>query len=127
MKNHKPNPRFPARRTFLKQMSLAAGAALVMPTIVPSSVLGANAPSKRVALGHIGVGGQGSGVMNGFLGLAQGQSVAVCDPIKERREAAATAGRAALCRRRPARAPTKAARPTTISASCSPATTSTRW
>lgn len=89
MKNHMPNPRFPARRTFLKQMSLAAGSVFVFPSIVPSSVFGANAPSKRVALGHIAVGGQGSGVMNGFLSLPQGQSIAVCDPIKERREVAA--------------------------------------
>ena len=80
----KPHPF--SRRSFLKT---AAASALLFPTIVPSSVLGANAPSKRVAVGHIGVGGQGTGVMNGFLGLAQGQSIAVCDPIKERREAAA--------------------------------------
>ena len=89
MKNHMPNFRSPARRTFLKQMSLAAGSMFVFPNIVPSSVFGANAPSKRVALGHIAVGGQGSGVMNGFLSLPQGQSIAVCDPIKERREGAA--------------------------------------
>ncbi|MBE3069081.1 MAG: Gfo/Idh/MocA family oxidoreductase, partial [Planctomycetes bacterium] len=48
-----------------------------------------DAPSNRVALGHIGVGGQGSGLLGGVLGLAEGQSLAVCDPIKERREARA--------------------------------------
>lgn len=74
-----------SRRSFLTQ-SLAA---CLLPTIVPSSVLGANAPSKRVAVAHLAVGGQGSGLMNGFLGLPQGQSVAVCDPMKDRREAAA--------------------------------------
>jgi predicted dehydrogenase len=78
-----------SRRLFLKQASAAAGAAMLLPTIVPSSIFGANAPSRRIAVGHIGVGGQGSGVMDGMLGLAQGQSVAVCDPIKERRDAAA--------------------------------------
>ena len=76
---------FLSRRAFLK----CSGGALLFPTLVPSSVLGANAPSKRVAVGHIGVGGQGSGVMDGFLRLPQGRSVAVCDPIQERRESAA--------------------------------------
>lgn len=77
------------RRRFLTRTIAAGGAAFLLPTVIPSSVLGAAAPSKRVALGHIGVGGQGSGLMQGFMGLAEGQSVAVCDPIQERREAAA--------------------------------------
>jgi hypothetical protein len=76
------------RRHFLKSAG-ALGAAVAFPTIIPGSVLGANAPSKRVALGHIGVGGQGGGVMSGLLGLPQGTSVAVCDPFKDRREQAA--------------------------------------
>ncbi len=78
-------PHLFSRRSFLKSTAIPA---LLFPTIVPSSVLGANPPSKRVAVGHIGVGGQGSGLMEGFLGLPQGQSVAVCDPIKERRDTA---------------------------------------
>ena len=78
-----------SRRTFLKSAAASAGAALALPTIVPSSVFGEAAPSKRVALGHIGVGGQGGGLLGGFLGLAEGQTVAVCDPIKERREGCA--------------------------------------
>ncbi|MBI5394858.1 MAG: Gfo/Idh/MocA family oxidoreductase [Verrucomicrobia bacterium] len=76
-----------SRRQFLK--SAAAGSALCFPNLIPARVLGANAPSKRVALGHIGVGGQGTGLMNNFLNLSQGQTVAVCDPIKDRRESAA--------------------------------------
>ncbi len=78
-----------SRRKFLRRSAVITGAILTLPTIVPSSIFGANAPSKRVALGHIGVGGQGSGLMNGFLSLPQGQSIAVCDPIKERRDSAA--------------------------------------
>lgn len=74
------------RRGLLKA---SAGAALVFPAIVPASVLGDAAPSKRVALGHIGVGGQGGGLLRNFLGLSNGQSVAVCDPIRDRREGAA--------------------------------------
>jgi glucose-fructose oxidoreductase len=78
-----------SRRHFLSRASATVGAAFLLPTIIPSTVLGAAAPSRRVVLGHIGVGGQGSGVMNGLLGLPQGQSVAVCDPMKDRRENAA--------------------------------------
>jgi hypothetical protein len=66
-----------------------AAAALAAPSVVPSTVFGADAPSNRVTVGHIGVGGQGSGLMRGFLGLAEGQSLAVCDPIQSRRERAA--------------------------------------
>ena len=74
------------RRRFIGGASVAAGSALVFPTIVPSSVFGASAPSRRAALGQIGLGGQGSGLLQGFLGVTQSQSLAVCDPIKQRRE-----------------------------------------
>jgi hypothetical protein len=77
-----------SRRDFLKSAD-ALGVAVAFPTIIPASVLGATAPSKRVALGHIGVGGQGGGLLSGFLGLPHGTSLAVCDPFKERREHAA--------------------------------------
>ncbi|WP_162071439.1 MULTISPECIES: Gfo/Idh/MocA family protein [unclassified Lentimonas] len=43
------------RRSFIK----AAAGALALPTIVPSSVFGANAPSNRLRLGFIGVGNIG--------------------------------------------------------------------
>ena len=42
-----------------------------------------------MALGHIGVGGQGGGLLQGMMGQPLAQSVAVCDPIRERRESAA--------------------------------------
>ena len=42
------------RRNFLK--SVGAAAAIAMPTIIPASVLGAAAPSKKVAIGVIGCG-----------------------------------------------------------------------
>jgi glucose-fructose oxidoreductase len=78
-----------SRRAFLHCSAWAAGATALFPTIVPATVFGATAPSQRVTLGHIGVGGQGSGLLGGFLGLPQGQSVAVCDPIEDRRAGAA--------------------------------------
>ncbi len=67
-----------SRRHFLK----TASAALAAPMILPSSVLGAAdraAPSNRVAIGVIGVGGRGSAVMNSFLDQPDAQVVAVCD------------------------------------------------
>jgi predicted dehydrogenase len=76
----------PTRRHFLQGMLAAAAA----PLIVPSRVLGGeNAPSKKVQLGHIGVGGQGTGNLRNFLGVSGAVSVAVADPYQERRELAA--------------------------------------
>jgi len=72
-----------SRRTFLKQAALAA------PFVVRSSVLGAEgrpAPSERVNVGCIGVGGRGTSNMQTFLHA--GQVVAVCDPQESRRDAA---------------------------------------
>lgn len=77
-----------SRRNFLKRTGLV-GASLVFPSVVPSRVFGQQAPSNRVNLGHIGVGGQGGGLLQGMMGQPMAQSVAVCDPIRERRESAA--------------------------------------
>ncbi|MCX7014236.1 MAG: Gfo/Idh/MocA family oxidoreductase, partial [Candidatus Sumerlaeota bacterium] len=59
------------------------------PWIVPASARGAGgrpAPSRRVAMGCIGVGGQGTGDMRAFLGMPDVQVVAVCDVDREHRE-----------------------------------------
>jgi len=77
------------RRGFLRAGSAAAGA-LVMPTIVPSSVFSATAPSNRVTLAVIGVGGRGTVHLKSFLSLPDCRTVAVCDCFESRREAAAT-------------------------------------
>lgn len=63
------------RRDFVK----AGVAALGFPTIVPSSVFGQNAPSKRITLGVVGWGMQGPGNTNAFLAEADCQVVAACD------------------------------------------------
>lgn len=50
------------RRQFLKRTALAAGA-VALPTIIPASVLGregAVAPSERIVMGGIGLGGRGT-------------------------------------------------------------------
>jgi predicted dehydrogenase len=74
-----------SRRHFLAGI-LAAG---VAPQFIPSRLLGADtAPSRKIRLGHIGVGGQGSGLLQNFLGIEGAMSAAVADPYRERREAA---------------------------------------
>jgi len=77
------------RRSLLRTTAAAATATLAAPWVVTSRVLGATAPSNRVAVAHVGVGGQGGGLLRGFLGQPLNQSVAACDPIRQRRESAA--------------------------------------
>ncbi|MHC4572916.1 MAG: Gfo/Idh/MocA family protein, partial [Planctomycetota bacterium] len=79
------------RREFLKAITGAAVGAIGFPHVVPSSALGkagSTAPSNRVIVGCIGVGSQGSGVMQNFLNQQAAQVVAVCDVKSNRREAA---------------------------------------
>jgi predicted dehydrogenase len=74
-----------SRREFLKG---AAGMAVALPVIVPASVFGADAPSNRITVGCIGVGGKGSGNMKGFNGNRGSEVVAVCDVDAAHRERA---------------------------------------
>jgi predicted dehydrogenase len=75
------------RRRFMKGLLAAASA----PLFIPARVLhGAEAPSRKIQLGHIGVGGQGTGNLRNFLGVPGAASVAICDPFQERRDRAAT-------------------------------------
>jgi predicted dehydrogenase len=67
------------RRTFLKTTAGAA-AALAVPTIVPSSVFGQYAPSKRINVGAIGVGRISRGHdMPGIWQYDNAHIMAVCD------------------------------------------------
>jgi predicted dehydrogenase len=75
-----------SRRTFLR--SSAATAAVTTFNIVPARVLGQNAPSNRIAMAMIGVGGMGSGNMGAFLGLEDVVVRAVCDVNTKKMEAA---------------------------------------
>lgn len=65
---------------------LAGSAAAVgLPMLVPSRVLGAEAPSKRCTLGFIGVGMHGTGHnLKSFLVEPDAQAVAVCDVFASR-------------------------------------------
>ncbi len=75
------------RRSFLKGVSTVA----LAPYVIPASALGADghvAPSERVTLGFIGVGGRGTAELKAFLLNRDVQVLAVCDPFTDRREAA---------------------------------------
>lgn len=77
-----------SRRRFLRTNFAAALAASAFPSIVPSSVFGADAPSNRITVGCIGTGPQGRGDMGGFLGQSDARVVAVCDVKKDQLELA---------------------------------------
>jgi predicted dehydrogenase len=87
--NSTGNPALPRRR-FLQQTAVFTTAA-TFPTLIPASALGAEgsvAPSERITLGCIGVGGRGRDDMHGFLSIPQARVLAVCDPyVNRQREA----------------------------------------
>jgi predicted dehydrogenase len=76
---NKPTRRKPSRREFLKT-GAGAAAVLAFPAIVPSSVFGQYAPSKRINVGAIGVGRISRGHdMPGILQYDNARIIAVCD------------------------------------------------
>src|SRR5512143_1351838 len=65
-----------SRRQFLR--SAAAGVAL--PCLIPASVLGADAPSRKITIGFIGVGGHGlDWNLDKYLKLPAARVLMVCD------------------------------------------------
>jgi predicted dehydrogenase len=68
-----------SRREFLKNSAFAAGTILAIPSIVPSSVLGADAPSNRIAIGCIGLGAKGTSNMKEFSSKPGTRIIAICD------------------------------------------------
>jgi predicted dehydrogenase len=73
------------RRHFLTTST----AAFTAPFILSSRrAHGEDAPGRTIRLGHIGVGGQGSGLLNNFLSVPGTKSVAIADPFRHRRDAA---------------------------------------
>ena len=72
------------RRAFLRS-AVQTGTAFSLFHAIPASALGRGghvAPSNRIVLGCIGMGGQGSSNMRAFLGQPDTQIVAVCDVDK---------------------------------------------
>lgn len=70
-----------SRRRFLTGMAVAAASPYMNIAWVRAQS-GRPAPSNRITMGCIGVGGQGSGNMGAFLGQSDVQVVAVCDVDK---------------------------------------------
>jgi len=80
-----------SRRDFLRRTSIAAAGAVGFPYIIPSSALGADgavAPSNRIVMASIGVGGQGRYDCRALMNLPDVQMVAVCDVDSGHRAAA---------------------------------------
>ncbi|MBN2375472.1 MAG: Gfo/Idh/MocA family oxidoreductase [Sedimentisphaerales bacterium] len=78
------------RREFLRRGVIGASA-LALPYYVPASALGRGggvAPSERIVMGGIGLGGRGTHDMRWILNESDVQWVSVCDVHKGRREAA---------------------------------------
>ncbi len=76
------------RRTFLQRAGAVVGGAVVAPTLIPSSALGADgavAPSERIVLGGIGIGNRGGYDLSCFLPEPGVQFVAICDVKQARR------------------------------------------
>ena len=81
------------RRRFLARGAMAASA-IALPFYVPASSLGrdgAVAPSERIVMGAIGLGGRGSGDLGWMLGESDVRFVAVCDVRRPSRESAKNA------------------------------------
>ncbi|MBL9127200.1 MAG: Gfo/Idh/MocA family oxidoreductase [Verrucomicrobiales bacterium] len=78
------------RRRFLAR-SAAAASAVTLPWFIPASALGRAgnvAPSERIVMAGIGLGGRGSYDLATMVAQKDVQWVAVCDLVKERRNAA---------------------------------------
>ncbi|MHC4527838.1 MAG: Gfo/Idh/MocA family protein [Planctomycetota bacterium] len=76
------------RRNFLKRVSATAIGVIGFPYVVSSSALGkagSVAPSNRITLGCIGVGGRGTGVMQSLLATGEVKVVCICDVDSDRR------------------------------------------
>lgn len=74
------------RRSFIESTALAG-----VPLILPPSVFGDNAPSNRITLGFIGMGGQGTqSNLRNFLSLKDCQARTVCDVFQSRAKNART-------------------------------------
>ena len=70
------------RRKFFKKAGAVAATAITAPYFVPGSVLGKNggiAPSNRITMGFIGVGGIGTVKLQGFLANSDAHILAACD------------------------------------------------
>ena len=79
------------RREFLKKTVLTTAGVIVLPQIIPASVLGKDgkvAPSDRIVMATIGSGSMGTGDLRSLIKQPTVQYVAICDVDKKHRERA---------------------------------------
>src|SRR5260370_5485200 len=62
-----------------RRQALQVAAAAAVPAFIPARLLGADAPSKQIVMGFIGVGWMGDGNLNKFLGQKDCRVVAIAD------------------------------------------------
>jgi myo-inositol 2-dehydrogenase/D-chiro-inositol 1-dehydrogenase len=72
------------RRKFIANSMSAAAGTIILPTIVPSSVIGKNPPSDKINIGWIGCGRQGTGDLRATIGFDTAMFVAVSDVDSKR-------------------------------------------
>jgi predicted dehydrogenase len=78
-----------SRRNFLRNTSIGGAGLILAPTILKSCAPGA-APSDRINIAHIGVGGRGGYELKEYyVPLETSYSVATCDPFQQRRDGTA--------------------------------------
>ena len=79
------------RRKFISKTMTAAAGSIILPTIVPSSVIGKNPPSDKINIGWIGCGRQGSGDVSETMRFDTAMVVAVADVDSNRADTWQTA------------------------------------
>lgn len=75
------------RRNFLKNTTIGITSLVNFPNVIPSGAFGNVLPSNRITLGLIGTGNINTHHRKVFLAEKDARIVAVCDPVKNRREA----------------------------------------
>ncbi len=91
------------RRSFLGRTAAGAAALAAAPCVLPASARGAGgaqAPSERITLGHIGIGMMGRGHLRCCLSYREAQVLAVCDVDRWRRDDAKATVEAAYAEHR---------------------------
>jgi predicted dehydrogenase len=88
------------RRDFLKRTALSGIALAGLPTLVPATVFGQNAPNSRIGMGLIGMGLMMGGHRNHMSRRPDTQVLAVCDVDQRKREANKEAVENAYARQR---------------------------
>ncbi len=79
------------RRQFLKRAALTSAGVIGFPSFIRSTALGKEgrvAPSNRITVGCIGMGGRGTSNARAFMGRKETQVVAVCDVHADKRRKA---------------------------------------